>query len=56
MRFWYWIWDDWFFVAVGWLLPAVALGILAGGLVANLRFDQHCRRAEAELTGDQRHQ
>ena len=52
MRIWYWIWDDWFSVAVGWLLPAVALGILTGGLIANLRFDRRCRKADAIVVGD----
>ena len=51
MRFWYWIWDDWFSVGIGWLLPAIALGILAGGLVAQLRFERRFHKGERRRVG-----
>ncbi len=50
MRFWYWLWDDWFSVNVGWVMAAVALGILTGAFVAELRFERRLRRQSPEKT------
>lgn len=48
MALWYWLWNDWFSVGVGWIVPALALGILTGSVIAEYRFARRLRRREVE--------
>lgn len=48
MRVLYWLWDDWFSVSVEWVLPAVALGILTGAMIAERRFERRLKRRSPE--------
>jgi uncharacterized protein YneF (UPF0154 family) len=44
VRFWYWLWDDWFSVNVVWVVVAVALGILSGSVIAARGFERRLRQ------------
>lgn len=47
MRAWDWLWEDWFWVNVGWIVPAIACGILFGTYFAERRFERKRRIARS---------
>jgi hypothetical protein len=50
VSFWYWLWGDWFWVGVGWMLPAIAVGIFVGEIIARRHVEGRPRssRRDAE--------
>lgn len=40
MPLWRWFWDDWFWVSAAWIGPAVIVGVMTGGLIAELTPDR----------------